>query len=630
MGARAEPESTEFSRSFAAAGHRKAARTLISLGPRLAVAGAVIGSLVVYAVLAEAVGSPRVFIDELIYWDAAASLANGDGLRIRGEAYPYGALYPTLLAGILWVFPDRELAYELAKTLNALLFALTAVPVYLLARRVLTPWGSVGVAALSVAIPSSMYVSVVMTESIAYLTCAWATYAIVVAFERPTVVTQGAAIAAVVLAYMARPQLAVLYVTYILGVCLVWILLRRRSGGWREGLMALWPTALSLGAAVALLVVVPVLQGEPLNELGGYEGLLQSYDPLAVARWLAYHIAGVELYVAVIPFAVAPIVLTSFVRRAREGSRRHAAFAALFVSFNAVFLLVAAVVNTTDSTHGRLHDRYTFYVIPLWLVVLFAWLQDGARRPRVAAFLGAGLALLFPTLIPFAAYVRDDGAQRFAGVASTLWAAIQTAVAGGAFGLGRAIFFAIVLALVAVALLVPRRLASRLVLVVVTLSFVVTGQFAWYIAIRDGTDWAFANTPAGRLWVDESVPQGSVVTFLSVTSQCQRALVGGDGLHRTEFFNESVTRAVSLGPPQTGLPATRVRMTETGELLLSSGAPFVSDYALAVEEVLVEGRSVATGTVSRLTLWEVGGPVQILGIGALGRYEDESCRTGSS
>jgi len=248
------------------------------------VAATCIGSFVVYALLAQAVGSPRIFIDELVYWDPAASLARGEGLSIRGEPYPYGALYPALLAGIFRVFPDRELAYELAKSLNALLFALTAVPVYLLARRVLRPWSSAAVAALSVAIPSSMYVSVVMTECLAYLTAAWAAYGILVALERPTFLSQGAALVALLLAYSARPQLAVLYAAYLLGLGLTWFLSRRDSDRWRGALFALWPTGVSLAATLAALVLLPVLRGESLNDLGGYQGLWRAYDPGAVVH----------------------------------------------------------------------------------------------------------------------------------------------------------------------------------------------------------------------------------------------------------------------------------------------------------------------------------------------------------
>ena len=100
------------------------------------------------------------------------------------------------------------------------------------------------------------------------------------------------------------------------------------------------------------------------------------------AKWLVYHLANLELYLAVVPFAVAPIVLSLVYRRARDGSERHAAFIALFVSANATFLVLVAGFNSTIWAGERLHDRPLFYVVPLWLVVLFVWLAEGLPRPR--------------------------------------------------------------------------------------------------------------------------------------------------------------------------------------------------------------------------------------------------------
>src|SRR5918999_700708 len=139
-----------------------------------ALVAAVLLALVVYGSLASLATTPRIFYDELLYMEAADSLASGEGLEVRGEPYERGPLYPLLLAPLLAVAPDREAGYALAKLLNALLFAVSAIPIYLLARRLLPPRPSVGVAALSIAIPSSVYVSVVMTESLAYLAACWA------------------------------------------------------------------------------------------------------------------------------------------------------------------------------------------------------------------------------------------------------------------------------------------------------------------------------------------------------------------------------------------------------------------------------------------------------------------------
>ena len=72
------------------------------------------------------------------------------------------------------------------------------------------PWWSVGVAALAVAIPSSIYTSLVLTESAAYLTASLALLAVVLALERPTALRQLALLGAVALAYPTRPQFGAL------------------------------------------------------------------------------------------------------------------------------------------------------------------------------------------------------------------------------------------------------------------------------------------------------------------------------------------------------------------------------------------------------------------------------------
>ena len=221
--------------------------------PLLALLATVLLAFAAYAVLGRTVESPRAFMDELLYFETASSIIEGNGLTVRGEPYRYAPLYPLILAPIVWIAnADREVAYELAKALNALLFALTAVPVFLLARRVLSPWPSVAVAALSVAVPSAMYVSVVMTESLAYFTVSWSLLATVLALERPTPLRQLAALAAIGTSVAARPQFAALYFAYILGLAVV-ILLEGRRRPLAQHLISLWPTALSvlLAAIVA-------------------------------------------------------------------------------------------------------------------------------------------------------------------------------------------------------------------------------------------------------------------------------------------------------------------------------------------------------------------------------------------
>jgi hypothetical protein len=138
--------------------------------PALALGAVVAAAALVYGAAAQLVPMPVLNPDELRYTLAARALADGEWLSLRGHEYGYGPLYPAVLAPIVAFSESIESAYSFFKVANALLFALAAVPVYFIARRLLSRWWSVGVAAMSVAIPSSIYTSLVLTESAAYLT----------------------------------------------------------------------------------------------------------------------------------------------------------------------------------------------------------------------------------------------------------------------------------------------------------------------------------------------------------------------------------------------------------------------------------------------------------------------------
>ena len=79
--------------------------------------------------------------DEERYLIAASSLVEGEGLSLRGQDYGFGPLLPLVLAAILRVAGSVDAAYDWFKAANALFFALTAVPVYLLARRLVSRGG---------------------------------------------------------------------------------------------------------------------------------------------------------------------------------------------------------------------------------------------------------------------------------------------------------------------------------------------------------------------------------------------------------------------------------------------------------------------------------------------------------
>jgi Dolichyl-phosphate-mannose-protein mannosyltransferase len=571
--------------------------------PAAALVAVVLACFILTAAVSSLVESPRIFYDELIYMEAAASLADGDGLEVRDEPYAYGFGYPTVLAPLVAVAGDRETAYTLAKLLNALLFALTAVPVYLVARRVLAAWPSVAVAALSVAVPSTVYVTVVMTESLAYLTVTWALLAIVLALERPTVLRQLAAHAAIGVAILARPQFFSVYAAYLLALVLAHWLLPERGLSVR-GFRMLWPTGAALALGAALFVLAPILRGEkPGDLLGQYrDSILRSYDLATLGKWLIQHAAGLELYLAVVPVAVSPIVLAAFFARSREGSGRHAALIAAFAAINAAALAVAAVVVTTQDDPGleidRLHDRYLFYVVPLWLVVLVWWIVNGAPRPRTATRVGIALAALLALVFPYRELDLENGVRLFSATGTAFPAAVEEIA-------GSTIAGAIVtLVVVGLLLLAVRRGAVKAAVWALVLAFALNSLLVWGRAFVPPEDAVFADQGLERRWVDERVPEGAAVTVLG--SSCDDSVLERDSYFLTEFFNDSIGDVVDL----VGYEASDARVDADG-LVVSEDVPLEAEYVVAQPGARLQGTRIASGTAAGLALWEVSGPVRV-------------------
>lgn len=577
----------------------------------MTLAGALLAAFLLLAGLALLVPMPRSLADEVRYAIAASSLADGHGLQLRGEGYGFGPVYPAVLAAILAVVPDRETAYPLFKVANALLFTLAAVPVYVVARRLLPSSWSIGVAVLALAIPSSVSVSLVMTESAAYAAASLALLAIVLALERPTAPRQLLVVGAVGLAFLTRAQFAVLFPAYVAALGLIWAVVPERRPRDAQALRALWPTGAVLLAGVALLAVPLVSGSAPAGLPSAYDDLWSGYDVLDVARLAVYHLAALEVYLAVVPLAVAPIVLARLVRAGRTGSPEAAAFAAAFVTVNASLLIVAAAFASTDAGLGHLHDRYLFYVVPLWLVVLAAWLSEGLPRPLLAASLGAALALVLPAVTPFDLIAAEEGQE--AGAAVTyLWSAINSTVFEtfpDAIS-GRRVLALFVVALVAATVLTPRRLGLALGAVVAAV-LLAASTVAWRDSVRTADDFD-AVLPHSRGWVDATAAGHGPVTALYVAAGCDRAPWTGNALLLTEFFNRAVVRAAHVaGRDLSQLPSSELRVTGDGSLVLESGAPFRAHAVLADAGVELRGRRLASGTTMPLVLWEVDGPVRL-------------------
>jgi hypothetical protein len=426
---------------------------------------------------------------------------------------------------------------------------------------------------------------------------------------------------AVAAAFLTRAQLGGLYLSWLLALGVLWLIAPQRRPRTRRELYGLWPSALPLVLAVLVLAGRLVTGSSPSESLGAYWELWRGYDPFEVLKWVVYHLADIEVYLAVVPLAVAPIVLWRLLRSGRAGAEREAAFAALFLSANAVGLLVVAAFTSTPWGYDRLHDRYAFYLLPLWLIVLVVWLADGLPRPLVATAIGVGLALVLPAILPFHQLANEAGIDTVPGA---LWVWVEGQVAGPGALSGSRLLAVFVIGLLAAVVFLPRRLALLMPAALLAV-FAVTAVLAWDRMIGAPEDEVFAGG-LERAWVDELVPEDARVTKLYLESaSCPASATTRHALFLTEFFNSTVDRAAYIGDSiPDGLPIERVEV-EDGRLVLPNGDPLEAEYVLTQPGIDLDGRQVGTGTASGLVLWETDGAVRTVGAPATADVRTADC-----
>jgi len=557
----------------------------------------VAGSFAVRAWLARGMLGPFIMVDELIYSELARSLADGGELLVRDVSSPgYGIVYPALISPAYAVFEGLTDAYAAVKTLNALVMSLAAIPAYLLARRVVGQGLSLLAAVLAVSLPSLVYTGSVMTENAFYpvfLVCA---LLLTLVLELPTTARQIALLIAVGVAAATRVQ-AVVLVPALLTAPLLLALFRRE--GLRVALRSYrWLYGVVLGAG-ALILVAQLARGRSLSDLlGAYSIVGESdYELGEVFRYVLYHAAELDLYLGVVPVA-ATIVL---VGRARSLDRPLQALLATALALT--FWLVLVVSAFASVFAQRIQERNLFVVVPLFLVILLAWVDRGAPRPRVLALSAAALAAALVLLIPFERFIDTSA------LSDTLmllpWWSVQDHVglewvAELAFGL------AFVLA--AAFVLVPVRYALALPLVVLAYYAAVfhpiwAGEHGVKQASAGAVFQGIRGVP--RDWIDAALPDEAQAAVLW-TGRADRFTV-----NQNEFFNRTVGPVFYLRQPTPGgVGETQVRIDpRDGVVRVPGGKPFAVEYLLTDGSVTPDGEVVDRDDLLGTTLWRVGGNV---------------------
>ena len=209
----------------------------------------VITATVAYASIAFGKTVPLVLGDELLYADLAKSIATVGKPLVRGDLELGLSLgFPAFAAPAYRLAATGSDAYTAVQVMNAFAFALTALPAYAFARRLLGRPSSLAVALCTVVVPWLGYPAYVMTESLFYpvLTA----FALVLAWtlDLSTGRRQAALLATLAVAVLVRPQGLALVIAVVAAVAADALL----AGDRRATVRAYVPTLAVLGGGVVL------------------------------------------------------------------------------------------------------------------------------------------------------------------------------------------------------------------------------------------------------------------------------------------------------------------------------------------------------------------------------------------
>jgi hypothetical protein len=559
--------------------------------------------------------APWIFPDELVYSELGKSFAATGHFAVRGEpfsALSFGPLYPVVLSPIYRLAATAPQAYELVKALNALMISTAAIPAYFIARRLVGRRSGVIVAALSVLLPSLVYSTKVMTESLAYPLFLCALLAMFRVVERPTLSRQLVVCVVIGLAALTRVQMIVLLPALVASDLCIAALEARASGrrigtALRNSLRALWLAVWLPIAAVIGLVALQSRDPSHASVLGTHNPSGKTIDLGRVVVSMLYHLADLDLYVGILPFAAAIVLFLS--RVSGDDGRRIRRFAVVTSMTVAGLLFVTAVYLTTlpDSQPGaqeaRIYDRYVFYVVPLILVAFFGWIEQGGPRPRKLSIAAASVAAVLPLTLPYSDLLNDGSwGVNSSNVALVPWAMLRLIANVSVVPFVFLYACACAYAFVRVSPWRVRRLVR-----LVVLNLAVVGM-----AVHVGNSAVAANAAKyGRAptadWVDRAVgPGGQVTAIWSGRATWKRWY----GIWENQILNRTVRGVYHLGVEMPyDAPGTGLRLRDRN--LMLRGKRLRASYVLTDRRLAINGRLVATDARTRMVLYRVAGPVTV-------------------
>ena len=330
-------------------------------------------------------------------------------------------------------------------------------------------------------------------------------------------------------------------------------------------------------------------------------------------KWMFFHVAEFDLFIAVIPFAATMLVIAAGLRARADRQVRLLAVMCLTLSAP-VFAAVAAYSSVVEepvagyASGAGANERATFVLAPLALIALMVWLRDrpGSRPGVVTAAFAAGL---LPAVIPLEQFAEN--VVRVQAFSLIPWVE-TTQYAHGRAGMVTA---SLILGLLFVIFALTRAPAFAFVATVGAVFITVTLVANTLILIT--ADWTrLVGIGGSPGWVDRVAERNRVsVLWYERPGRPWAPLAGR---HRiiwlNEFYNRSIGDVYEIGSPVpygVDLPATPVRLS-SGRVVLEDGRPAqLGPLVLTPCFIRVEGERVASDPVTKAAVYRVGSTTRV-------------------
>lgn len=515
-----------------------------------------VAALILLSILfwqASARRSPTIFTDELEWTQISRAIAHTGHAARRGEPISFKSLYAFLIAPGWWLH-STALAYSFIKYLNTVVMALTAVPVYLLAR-LLVSRQAAALSALGTLCTSALfYAALLIPEVLAYPVFALYAYVIVRSLSGDGRRWTVAGVVLSVVAVEVRTQLVAAVAAAALAALWLW-LVGPRGRRLRSG----WSVADHIGAVVLIAGVLVVLNRFASPHATEWAVVTQNF------RGRIWSYAFVSASALAIGLGVLPMItgLASLWLPERRADPRWRAFAAFLGASIVTFGLYTGVKAAYLSTFftSRVAERNMIYLAPLMLVGTAVFFS--AKRTWWIGALGATAFVAW--LVVDHGYELSYPYFEAPGYGIAVWA--NRALHWDQTHIRIALAVAVLVSLAIVAL---RRHSPVVGLAVLAVGlWMTTGEITSARGSEHQAKQFVANMAHPLNWIDLAT-KGQPVTYLG------QNVLDPTGVELTEFWNTSLKHVYSLdatccGPGPTVTPGVD---KPDGTLRGDTGTPF--------------------------------------------------------